>query len=316
MKPAFPIPDCRTYCASFLAALAVFLLWGDALANDEWQKIENGYFQVFTNASPRRAARILTDLDNFRAAVLQTAGVDVPAGTPKTQVIIFDSRRELQDLAGSGRYAAFALDIGSAPYIVMHVNGYRDWAKYAVRHEFAHALLAYREPDFPAWYSEGFAELISGTRFRKKNAQYSIGQRTDRRQNDAPLVAWDSLISGTFMFHSSASSATLSNALLQAGNLVHYLNVAADEQRETALRLYLERVGSGADPLQAFGAVFGIAPGELGARVMREYRTRAPYYVVDFLPGIRDPAYRTSVAAPSEVAARLLKLRRASERLQ
>lgn len=299
-----------------LGSFIAFIFSCAANADDAWLEIQNGYFQVFTNASPGRAEKILTDLDNFRAAVLQTAGIDVPAGTPKTQVIILDSRRELHALTGSGRYDAFALDIGGAPYIAMHVNGYRDWAKHAVRHEFAHALLAYRDPPFPAWYSEGFAEFISGTRFRKKHTKYSIGQRIERRLNDEPLVAWEALVSGTFAFHSTASSAMLSNALLQAGNLVHHFYLADDADRETRLRGYLERVDAGADPLTAFHTAFGQTPASLGAEVMREYRTRAPYYVVDFLPDIRDPAFTSSTAASSEVTARLEKLRRASARLQ
>lgn len=316
MKPAAQIRHLRLYSRLIPLSFVAFFFSDIADADDAWLKIENAYFQVFTNASPRRSEKILSDLDNFRAAVLQTAGIDVPVGTPKTQVIILDSRRELHALAGSGRYDAFALDIGGAPYIAMHVNGYRDWAKHAVRHEFAHALLAYHDPAFPAWYSEGFAELISGTRFRRKDTKYSIGQRIDRRLNDAPLVAWDALVSGTFAFHSTASSAVLSNALLQAGNLVHHLYLDNDAERESQLRGYLERVGSGADPLTAFETAFGQSPSSLGASVMREYRTRAPYYVVEFLPDVRDPAFTSSIADTSEVTARLQKLRRASERLQ
>ncbi len=62
-------------------------------AERDWFKYENAYFEAYSDAREKKVRELLDDLENFRAAVLQVGNFKVPDGAPKTEVMIFLSKR-------------------------------------------------------------------------------------------------------------------------------------------------------------------------------------------------------------------------------
>ena len=86
----------NTDSSNAILAISVFCLGvffcNPAIAREKpWYKYENSHFEAYSNEQERLTKKLLVELENFRAAVLQVANIEAPAGTPKTQVIIFAS---------------------------------------------------------------------------------------------------------------------------------------------------------------------------------------------------------------------------------
>lgn len=288
-----------------LAAASLFWLIASTAAAKErqWYRYENAYFEAYSDASEKKVYRLLDELENFRAAVAQVLTFEIPAGAAKTQVIILNSSRDFRKVTEDRRTAAFMIGIRGIPYILMPAGGGGDWSKTSIRHEYTHVLMAYSGHRFPPWYEEGFAEFMSGTKFREKGTKFTFGDTVGRQQSGAAFVPWNELMSGDFEFHSVQASSTLSNAYLQSWFLVHYLTIGENFKHNDNLGEYLGRFSVGEPSASALDAVFGMTPGEIGDMAVQKYSRRTPYYLLDFTPGIQDLEFARSETDAERVAA-------------
>jgi hypothetical protein len=157
-------------------------------------------------------------------------------------------------------------------------------------------VLGYSKHRFPLWYHEGFAEFMSGTRFREKGAEFTLGESPGRTRAPARLVAWDELIDGDFDLHAIRSPEVLSNAYLQAWLLVHYLTVGDELAHTDDLNKYLALFAQGSPSHDAFAAAFGISPDEMGSILISSYGRRIPFYSIAFRSGVQDHDFIRSTA--------------------
>lgn len=278
-------------------------------AERDWFKYENAYFEAYSDAREKKVRELLDDLENFRAAVLQVGNFKVPDGAPKTQVLIFSSKREYVSLTGSGDVSAFTTSLDGIPYIVMPVGGLKRWSKFSIRHEFAHVLQSYRDVDLPLWYREGFAEFMSATRFRDKGKKFTIGDETERQKSFYPWIPWGRLTSRDYDFHGVGAIEKLSDAYYQSWLLVHYLMIGDGGSNFDAMRRYLVIYARGEETPETFEEVFGSSATALGNRIVREYLNRMPYYEVDFRPEMQDHNFIRTPAPTDSTTATIEALR-------
>lgn len=275
--------------AALIAACLCWLTVGMAVAKERpWYKYENAYFEVYSDASEKKVRGLLEELENFRAAVAQILTFEIPAGAVKTQVIILRSKRDFRKITEDRLTAAFMIGVRGIPHIVMPAASGGDWSRTSIRHEYTHVLMAYSGHRFPRWYKEGFAELMSGTKFRNKGTKFTFGERIGRQRSSAAFVPWDELLSGDFEFHSVQAGPKLSNAYLQSWLLVHYLTIGEKFKRIDNFGNYLGRFATGESSESALDAVFGMTPREIGNFAEQKYSKRIPYYELDFISGIQD----------------------------
>lgn len=274
----------------------------DVFAKDKpWYKYENQYFEAYSDASERKVRRLLEELENFRAAVIQLNGGSVPDGAVKTQVIIFNSKKQFRETTDRSSIDAYATGIRGVPHMVMSVGGLSEWSRITIRHEFTHVLQGYSKARNPPWYVEGFAEFMSGMTFHDKNTKFIIGEFAGRSKSNVSFVDWDELISDEFAFHQISSSAKASNAYFQSWLLVHYLTLGDDFAHNKDLIEYLTLYSQGETSTAAFSTVFEDSANEMGPRIFRQYAKRFYAKKLNFLPGYQDHDFARTTAPMESV---------------
>lgn len=297
-------------CVPVMIVLSTLALAAPAAAKDyDWYKYENDYFEAYSDASERSVTRLLEELENFRAAVVQLLAIEIRPGTRKTRLIVFRSRNEFRELAGNKRIAAFMTGVDGVPHMVMPNGNNRNVARHLVRHEYTHVVLGYSEHRFPLWYHEGFAEFMSGTNFTEKGTKFSVGDTIARRQVGRLLVPWEELLDDNFNVHAISNADKASNAYYQAWMLVHYLTIGDRFEHYPKLSRYLGRVSAGEESLSAIRAEFDMEPDELGRLALREYGRRMPYYEMEFEPGVRDREFERSKFDSAAIAETIAAIR-------
>jgi len=287
----------------FTTIILISVITIDAVAKDKpWHKYENDYFEAYSDASEKKVRRLLEELENFRAAVIQLNGGRVPDGAVKTQVVIFDSKRQFQETIDRKWADAYAVGIRGIQYIVMSAGRMSEWSRTTIRHEFTHVLQGYNNNRSPPWYVEGFAEFMSGMTFRNKNTEFIIGDFPGRTKARVSFGDWNELISDDFEFHQIESSAKASNAYLQSWLLVHYLTIGDGLAHNKDLIEYLTVYSKGAESIAAFSEVFGESANDMGPRIYKQYSKRFQPMVLNFLPNTQDHSFiRTPAASDFEI---------------
>ena len=146
------------------------MMLGDATARERsWYRYENSHFEVYSDESQRVVRKLLEELENSRAAVLQATDIEVPQGAPKPRIIIFESDKEYLDLVGRDRVGDLPISIDGIPYMALASSGNARSSETALRHRCAHILLGYKNISYPKWFEEGFALVYASTEFRRGN---------------------------------------------------------------------------------------------------------------------------------------------------
>ena len=250
----------------------------------DWQRYESPYFVVNSDASERKTLAILRELELFRAAVLQVAGLRVPDSAPRTEVLIFGKKKDFEKLGMGRNVAGFVRHADDRFLMVMSASGLSRWGEELIRHEFSHVLLGYRGFPYPMWYREGFAELMSTMEIREKNLEFALGQPPESAKwTVGDSFDWNTLIAEGWD-NRSHHGKTVSSAYLQSWLLVHYMMLGENFANLPSLYEYFNLVGSGTPSLPAFEQAFGMNGQALWARELKQYSKRLFYLVYDFRP--------------------------------
>ena len=118
-----------------ILTLVAFLPEGVFAKDAEWHRYENGYFIAYSDASAKKTRSILEGLEKFRVAASQAANVRVPESAAKTEVLIFDSRKDYFAISPGKNTSAFALSGLGQFRIVMRASGQSETDLQTVRHE-------------------------------------------------------------------------------------------------------------------------------------------------------------------------------------
>jgi hypothetical protein len=273
-----------------------------AAAAENWARYENATFVAYSRAPGKKVLSLLDELETFRAAFMQVGNITVPPGAPKTVVFVPAKTGEFRKLAGSRIVAGFAQNDGLRTLIVMPVFGDREWTRTVVRHEYGHALLRYKDFRYPAWYEEGFAELVSSTALVNSGKSFTVGVPPRRAvMNGPPLVDWDALVSQGLRPETMRDAQRASSAYAQSWLLAHYFTLGNNLKNIPLLQAYFDRLKAGEDPGEAFVAAFGMTAGELWERDLKAYTKRIPGYTFAYRPGAVDRNFVTTPATAGDV---------------
>lgn len=243
-----------------------------AAADRQWYRYDSDFFEAYSDAEENDVRELLGELENFRRMVITLAGIKVPDGAVKTQVLIFRSKGDFSDTYPDRNVSAYMSTVTGVPYIVMPVKARRSDSRQFIRHEFTHVLQAYSQTRLPPWYIEGFAEFMSGVEFLDDEDVMYLGYATGRPVVAERLVDWDELVSDEFRFHEIHNAERANNAYVQAWILVHYLTLGDGMAYNERLIRYLSAFAKGAPSIDAFYGMFEETPAHIGERVLRRYQ--------------------------------------------
>ena len=260
-------------------------------------------------------SRLLDELENFRAATIQVLNLQIPENYARTQVIIFESNNDFDEVAPIEYVAAYATTIRGVPHIVMPRGGDSRTRESVVRHEFAHVLLHYNGFEYPWWFSEGFAEFMSSVDFRKRNTEFRLGAPPLRASSYyGSTMDWNVLISDGGNSDDEITLQKLSNAYLQSWLLVHHMLLGHELRHVTELAQYFYYTANGEPTHVAFEKAFGVTSQEMGGPLMNSKSTRVDIYTFEFTSSLRDNDFVQSEMSADDVASLLANLRSARRR--
>lgn len=271
-----------------IAAFAFLFISAPASAAD-WWRAETNNFVIISEDDEEEVRRFAIELERFDMALryLQNMEIGEPQPTPATKLTVyrFGDIGDIGRMAGVSSVAGFYIpragdSVAFSPareerrrtMSVTNVDRSRNRAARldavsVLQHEYVHYFMMQHFPAaYPAWYVEGYAELLATIRFNDDGTfhvgdppQYRAFQIFQLRQfpiedmlnQEHELAGYEG-----FQFYGTGWL------------LAHYLNF--DPQRLAQLNEYLVAIGEGEDSLTTARRIFGDLD-EID-RALRDYR--------------------------------------------
>ncbi|MCC7257408.1 MAG: hypothetical protein IT486_03460 [Gammaproteobacteria bacterium] len=303
-----------TRCRAFFL-IAVALVSPMAVsAESAWRVLENPWFRSLTNTNVERARELIEELDRFRVGVQKIADVRLPTGAAPTLVVIFDTAREFHEYSWArdiGGYTLLSAEGLPELTIVLPARGTNSDEFHTIRHEYVHTLNRYRAVQFPRWYEEGIAEVLSLMEIR--GADITVGLLPKERfetmayAKRSGLRVWrsfDDIVSGDLLAHDRSGFAHYAQYWL----LAHYLTFGRPDLRQDLDRCLVLSDGM-MKPLDAFRNAFGMTPEEMWDGEMRQYLWNVPARRFRLKSPIVAEPFRVKPADTAEVQVTLSAIR-------
>lgn len=269
----------------------------------DWYLLENSHFRVLTDAPKDQSVALLTDLENYREAVVRVVNVRVPAGAAKTPIILFRDRRRFNEYVPRG-VAGFVMTGRRVGVIVMPSNIKVLSEGYVIRHEYVHILATYMPLRYPGWYNEGIAEVLSLANAEPDKGLMTFGLGSSRARNiPRALVGFNERL-----FDGQGRVAIRTDPYWYFWIVTHYLMLGRPDLRPN-LERYLVTMDNGEAHAVAFNRAFGKSLTEMWNGEIVPYTKAFPTFQskIDF-SGV-DLDFKTRPAPPEAVGAAFTRLR-------
>ena len=139
------------------------------VALERWCELQTAHFSLLSDLPPRRAIRLADALTRFKLAAEQLVPARQSPTPPPLRIVAFRRSRSfraafaLENIAGFMRSGLVRHVLAFGPH-----PGTGDITQTAF-HEYAHYLMRARQGmNYPIWYEEGFASLLSTMRFSRQ----------------------------------------------------------------------------------------------------------------------------------------------------
>lgn len=239
-----------------LAAVATLAC---STASAEWREARSSHFIVYADDSEAGIRDLATRLERFDALVRRLhklEQVDGQASNPLT-VFVLPNSDAVQRLYGNDRgVAGFYVPraSGSVAFTPAHGDAGSLQPQLVLFHEYGHHLLLGNSTiAYPSWFSEGYAEFVSTTRFDKTSAM--IGVAAQHRAYGLTQTTGIS-IQRLLDPRPYKLSDVEREALYGRGWLMTHW-VTFDSARHAKFTEYLKLINAGTPPIEAATKAFG-----------------------------------------------------------
>jgi len=271
-------------------------LTAQAQAQSRWLSVETPGFVVYAAGSERRATDQALQLEQFDGLLRRMTNAPAERSPSKLEVYIFSAAQFEEAFPHFGDNVAgvyYAQTERIAAYSIFSVNsgfGSQD----ILFHEYAHHFMyQYFNNAYPAWYIEGFAEVVSTALLSSE--RIVIGRANPARTRDLQSTTWLSmerlLTTSTSQFRDGREAAMF---YAQSWLFAHYLLLTPGANVQFAT--YVRELRSGRPALEAFQHGFGVTPAEMQT-TLRAYLRANPNAIVLTQPAL--------VAAPPMTVSQL-----------
>ncbi|MES2043154.1 MAG: hypothetical protein V4475_04715 [Pseudomonadota bacterium] len=244
-----------------LTAMATLLCGMAAPASAEWREAKTRHFLIYSQDNEAKLHKFAERLESVHALMLMATGVREEAHAYPVRVYVVAGTKAVQSYMDKPdpNVAGFYRPMVAGPIAITPQNTGGDDSSFSPQvvlfHEYAHHFMLQFFPSaYPAWYVEGWAELVSTASFEKAGV-ISYGKVADHRRYELDLAS----------FHIKASRlVTLRQKDLgdeerarfygSSWLLTHYLTF--DPARHGQLAAYLTAFNAGASQAEA-AKVFG-----------------------------------------------------------
>lgn len=292
-----------------LIVVAFFFYLGRAAGEtSDWYLIENSHFRALSDAPKDQSLALLTDLENYREAVIHVVNVRVPAIAPKTSVILFNDKRRFIDYAGFG-VLGYVIPDRRFGIIVMPADMRLLTDVAVIRHEYVHILALSMPLRYPRWYNEGIAEVLSLAKVEPEKGLMTFGLGSGRQRHIAKGLAGFK----ERLFEGNSRVATSTDPYWYYWLVTHYLMLGRPELRPD-LERYLIARDIGEAHSVAFERAFGKSLTQMWQSEIVPYTKAFPTFQVKIDFSGADMDFKTRPAPPEVVGAAFTTLQEYRER--
>ncbi len=272
-----------------------------AAGGPAWTELESAHFRLRSDDKPAAARAALTDLEEFRAALLTVVGAPLDLDTGRLPVVVVD--RGWTDFAPRQLEGYFTRALFQ-PLVVM-VAGGELHRQDVIKHELVHYLSDLVMPRQPHWLSEGLATYYATIEYDADAGHITVGRPSPALLHHAQETSVETIES---MFRATAIDVTDATRFYAAAWItMHYLM----NHRLAALAEYEKALRAGASFEAAWTAAFGSqTPAQLAVDV-RQYLDGGQYALLVFKfprPQLAAPAERPLSDADAHATRALLYL--------
>lgn len=258
--------------------IVLFLLSCRPAFAADWTAYTSENFTIYSDEREEDVIPMLERFELFRSVVLDVLDVPAIPENEKLRILMFAQRSEFIRASGmGGAQGVFYHDV-YGPRMIVSAEIRTEDVQATLFHEYVHYLAnRHSSVNYPRWYSEGLAELISSVEFRETSVV--VGAPSELIRIGGPL---DSGGANSFRPTPVGEMIDLNSRdspysfYATAWLMVHYFLVDAlneEPERVSQTQDYLLRIDAGEDPLMAFEASYGLAPEDLDSRLQAHYRS-------------------------------------------
>lgn len=237
-----------------------------ASARAEWYQGSSKHFVVYANDSVEQVRSMTTKLERFDKVVRVALGLREPEVGPDARVVVFvlPELSDVQKMMGGtaknvAGYYRSDFPTGSFAFVPKRDGGGTLTARMVLQHEYTHHIMysSFGDVVFPAWFSEGFAELFA-TANAQSDGSVVIGavpvyrSYGIDRMNDYPI---ETLVSGYPDYRNPMATQIFYG---RSWLLTHYMMF--DAGRAKTLGAYIAAINAGKSREDA-EKLLGINPG-------------------------------------------------------
>lgn len=261
------------------------------VAHADWYEASTEHFVVYSDDNPDRIKQFATNLERFDKAL--RAYTHIPDQDPGTAnrvtVYVVNNEAQIRALSGDNGVAGFYVphaggSVAFVPRIADDTESTGLSPMAILLHEYTHHFMYSSYPDgaYPAWFTEGYAELYATAKFQKDGA-VDFGNAPQYRRytlldgNALPLEKL--LTSDALKLQGEQRDALYGRGWL----LIHYLSFG--HVRQGQLSAYIAAINQGKPALEA-AQVFGD---------LRVFDRELEHYKLGHFGGWRVPASAISV---------------------
>jgi hypothetical protein len=235
----------------FLAAAAV-----SAPAAADWRKFETAHFIIYSESDDKHVNDFATGLERIDGLMRMATGLPMDSDVVKVRIYEMADDGDVEAALGihnSGIAGFYSSNI-LGPYAVTLRKAYAaegDFtAELVLHHEYAHHfMLQYFPGTYPAWYTEGFAELIGSSK-TLPDGRIGYGFPAKHRRD----IYWRDMRDVLLMPPEKLEDFDLYG---QGWAMTHFLTFS--KERSQQLRQYLAALTAGRTPSEAASAFGDLA---------------------------------------------------------
>lgn len=252
---------------------------------DEWTRYTSDHFEIYSDANKKKITKIINKFESFHFVVSRVLGInEAQLSNNRLKIFLFNRESDLRQFGAGKNTGGFYTNTLAGPRILMKW-GISDRTEEILYHEYVHHIMRnLTHFDYPLWYHEGFAEVLSTADIKDKTAtvgdiSYSkvYVMRNFREFKLSELLTTKKL--------RDEKSDTRIAFYAKAWLFVHYLQVSPwrgeNKQLKPQSANYLQRLASGEDPIEAFEKSFEMSIDEMEERLNR-YEKQSRVVVVRF----------------------------------
>jgi cytochrome c-type biogenesis protein CcmH/NrfG len=230
---------------------ALLLFFVPITAKAEWTEIKTDHFLIYADKSDKDLRRFAEQLEAVHFLMLRANGLKEDRLPVRVKVYAYGSADKVGKLASQPNAVGFYRPGPSGAIAVIPANaGSSGLTSLEVLfHEYAHHfMLQYFPAAYPAWYVEGWAELIATSSFERKGA-ITFGKANSDRAGELEFGYWTH--AGELVSKPRGELPKVSQEAFygQSWLLAHYLTLSPERSQQ--LRMYLNGINRGFSQQQA-----------------------------------------------------------------